>query len=100
MPQNYRICDGLSCDIPPASVTRPCHSSLITRHCSLMALATLGEGPLRHRQDNRKVSHGHENVAVIKEPTPQSSHAVHLRAMPCGGNAGPSRRARAGAKSR
>jgi len=43
---------------------------------------------------------GHEDVAVIKERTPQPGHAINLRAMPCGGNSEPSRRALAGAKCR
>jgi hypothetical protein len=55
---------------------------------------------LRYRQDNRKVSHGHENVAVIKERTPRPGHTVNLRGMPRGGNSEASRRARARAKSR
>jgi hypothetical protein len=65
-----------------------------------VAFTTPRESPLRYRQDNRKVSHGHENVAVIKERTPQPGHAINLRAMPRGGNSEPSRRALAGAKSR
>lgn len=43
--------------------------------------------------------HSHEGVAVIKERAPQPGYAINLRAMPCGGNKEPSRRARAGAKS-
>jgi hypothetical protein len=69
-------------------------------HNDLMAFTTPGESPLRYRQDNRKVSHGHENVAVIKEPTPQPGPTINLRAMPCGGKIEPNQRALAGAKSR
>ena len=65
-----------------------------------MAFATAGESPLRYRQDNRKVSHGDEDVAVIQELTPRPGHAINLRAMPCGGNTEPNRRALAGVKSR
>jgi|SRR5271157_599830 len=40
------------------------------------------------------------DVAVINEATPQPGHAVNLRALPCGGNDEPNRRALAGAKNR
>jgi hypothetical protein len=66
----------------------------------LMAFTTPGESPLRHRHDTRKASHGHENVAVIKERTPLLGHAVNLRAMPRGSNVELSRRALSGAKYR
>jgi hypothetical protein len=79
-------------------------SSLVTRHSSLlsdlMAFTTPGESPLWYRQDDRRLGHGHENVAVTKEPTLLPGHAVNLHAMPCGGNSEPKRRAPAGAKSR
>jgi hypothetical protein len=32
----------------------------------LMAFATPAESPLQYRRDKRKVSHGHEGVAVIE----------------------------------
>jgi putative ATP-dependent endonuclease of the OLD family len=60
-----------------------------------MAFTTPGESPLRCRQNNRKVSHGHEVVAVIKERTPQPGNLINLRAMLCGGNSEPERRRRA-----
>ncbi len=44
--------------------------------------------------------HGHEDVAVIKERTPQPGHAINLPAVRCRGNKEASRRALAGAKSR
>jgi len=50
-----------------------------------MAFTTPDESP-RHCHESRKVSHGHENVAVIKERTR-------------GGNSEPSLRALAGEKS-
>jgi len=46
------------------------------------------------------VSHGHKDVAVIREGTPRPGHAVNLHAMPCRDDSQPSRRALAGAKSR
>jgi len=49
---------------------------------------------------SRKVSHGHENVATIRERAPQPGHAINLRAMPRGGNSEQNRRALAGAKRR
>ncbi len=64
-----------------------------------MALTTPAS-PLRYREDNRKVSHGHENVAVIMQAKPQPGQAINLRAMPCVDNSEPSRRPVAGAKSR
>jgi len=64
-----------------------------------MAFTTPGESSRRHRHESRKVSHGHENVAVIKEPTPQPGHAINLRGTPRGGNSEPSLRALAGEKS-
>jgi hypothetical protein len=45
-----------------------------------MAFTTPGESPLRYRQDNRKVSRGHEDVVVMKERTPQPGHTINLRA--------------------
>jgi hypothetical protein len=77
------------------SVSR--HSSLLSH---LMAFTTPGESPLRCRQDSRKVSHNHENVAVIKGRTTQPGHAVNLHMMPRGGNSEPNRRALARAKRR
>jgi len=62
----------------------------------VMAFAIPGEGALGCRQDNRKVSHGDEDVVVIKEPAPQPGHAVNLRATPRGGNSEPYWRARKG----
>ena len=56
------------------------------RTFTLMAFATPGESPLRSRQDNRKTSHGHENVATIKEVMPQPGHAINLRTVRCEGN--------------
>jgi hypothetical protein len=70
-----------------------CHN-----HYDLMAFATPGESPLWYRQDDRKVSHGHEDVAVIMEPTLQPGHVVNLHAMPCGGNSERNWRAQVGAK--
>jgi len=70
-----------------------CHN-----HYDLMAFATPGESPLQYLQDNRKVSHGHEDAAVIKERAPQPGHAVNLHAMPCGGNSEPSLRVLTGGK--
>ena len=58
-----------------------------------MAFTTPGESPLWYRQDNPKASHGHEDVAAIKERTPQPGHAINLHALPCGGNNEPNRRA-------
>jgi hypothetical protein len=72
-----------------------CHN-----HYHLMAFTTPGESPLRYRQDNRKVSREHEDVAVIMEGTPQPGHTINLRAMPCARNSEPNRRALLGAKSR
>ena len=60
---------------------------------------TPGESPLRYRQDNRNVSHGHEDVAVKTESTLQPGHAVNLHVMRCGGNIESDGRALAGAKS-
>ena len=65
------------------------HVMLCHNHNDLMAFTTPAESPLRNRQDNRKVSHGHEDVAVIKEPTPEPGHTVNLLAMPRGGNSEP-----------
>jgi hypothetical protein len=65
-----------------------------------MAFRTPGESPLQDRQESRKVSPGHKDVAVIKEPTPQPGHTINLRGMPCGGNSGPNWRALASSKSR
>ena len=70
---------------PSASVGLRAHVVLCRNHYDLIAFATPGESPLGYRQDNRKVSHGHENVAVIKEPTPQPGHAVNLHAVRCEG---------------
>jgi len=69
------------------------HVMLCHNHYDLMAFTTPGESPLRYRQDNRKASHGHEDVAVMKERTPKPEHAVNLHAMLCGGNSEPNRRA-------
>ncbi|MGA3165818.1 MAG: hypothetical protein ABSF14_06835 [Terriglobia bacterium] len=41
-----------------------------------------------------------QNVAVIKEPTPQPGHTINPRGMPCGGNSEPNWRALASSKSR
>jgi len=76
------------------------HVLLCHNYYDLMAFTTPGESPLRYRQNNRKVSHGHENVVAIKEPTPQPEYAVKLDVVPYGGNAEPSRLALAGAKGR
>jgi len=65
------------------------HVMLCHNHYDLMAFVTPGESPLRYHQDNRKVSHGHENVALMKEWTPQPGRTINLRAMPCGGNTEP-----------
>jgi hypothetical protein len=53
-----------------------CHN-----HYNFMAFATPGERPLRYRQDNRKISHGHEDVVAIKELAPRPGHAVNLHAV-------------------
>jgi hypothetical protein len=76
--------------------------ALATRHSSplLTAFTTPGGRSLRHRQDSRKVSHGQENVPVIKEPMPRPGDTINLCAMRCGGNAEPARRVRARAKAR
>jgi len=58
---------------------------LCQNHYDLMDFTTPGESELWHRQDNRKASHGHQDVAVIKERTRQPRHAINLRVMPCGG---------------
>jgi hypothetical protein len=42
---------------------------------------------------------GHEDVAVIKERTPQPGHAMNLRAARSQGNIAPSQRTPAGVKS-
>jgi hypothetical protein len=81
------------CD--PRAHVMPCHN-----HYDLMAVATPGEGGLGYLQDNRKVSHGHENVAVRMERTPQPGHAVNLRVMPCGGNNKPNGQVLVGTKTR
>src|SRR5208337_4547796 len=44
--------------------------------------------------------HGHEDVAVTRERTPEPGHAMNLRAVRRGGNKEPSWPARPGAKSR
>jgi hypothetical protein len=36
-----------------------------------------------------KQSHSHEDVAVIKDRTPQPGHAVNLHVIICGGNSEP-----------
>jgi hypothetical protein len=69
-------------------------------HYDVMAFATSGESPLRCRRDDRRVSRGHENVALIKEQTAQPGHMINLRAMPCGGNSEPTREEVAGVKGR
>ena len=70
---------------------------LVTRHSSLLlrldGLHDPRRKPLAAPPGKRKVSHGHENVAVIKERTPQPGHAVNLRAMPRRGNGELNRRA-------
>jgi hypothetical protein len=71
---------------PSASVGLRAHVVLCRNHYDLMAFATPGESPLRYPQDNRKVSHDHEKVAVTEGPTAQPGHAVNPHAMPCGGN--------------
>jgi hypothetical protein len=80
-----------------------CARELLARHSSLlsdlMALTTQGQSPLRCCQDNRKVNNGEEDVAIIKEPTPQPGHAMKPRETPCEGNSEPNRRALASAKS-
>jgi hypothetical protein len=55
----------------------------------LAAFTTPGESPLRYRQDNGKVSHGHENVAVIEERTLQPGRAINPYATPWGANIRP-----------
>jgi hypothetical protein len=62
---------------------QPAHVTLCHNQYDLMAFTTAGESPLRYRQDDRKLSHRHENVAVIKVPRPQPGHPVNLHAMPC-----------------
>jgi hypothetical protein len=76
------------------------HVMLYHNHYDLMAFTTPGESSLRYRQDSRRVSYGHENVAVTKEPPPQLGHAINLHAIPCGGNSGPTRQEVAGVKGR
>jgi len=49
-------------------------------HYDLIAFTTPGESELPYRQGNRNVSHDHQDVAVIKEQTPQRGQAVNLRA--------------------
>ena len=58
-------------------------------HYDFMAFATPCEHCLRYCQDNRKKSHGHEGVAIMKERTTKPGHAVNLHAMLCGGNSEP-----------
>jgi len=58
------------------------HVMLRHNHYDLMPFTTPGQGPLRYRQDSRKVSPGHENVAVIKEGAQQPRYAVNLYTMP------------------
>ena len=65
-----------------------------------MAFTAPRESRWRYRQDGREVSHGHENVAVTEESTPQPGHTTNLRGMSCGGNSGPHGRALPDAKSR
>lgn len=52
-----------------------------------------------HPKHTHKVSHGYENVAVIKDPTPQSGHKVDLQAMRCPGDSEPRCPALAGWRS-
>jgi hypothetical protein len=61
-----------------------------------MAFMTRGESLLRCGRGNCKTSYGHENVAVVKEWTPQRGHAINLRATRCGGNSEPNGPAMAG----
>ena len=73
---------------------------VVATRYDVMPFAAPGESPLRCRQDDRKVSHAHQDVAIIKKPTPQPGHAINLRAKQCGGNSEPNGRALAGAKGR
>jgi hypothetical protein len=41
------------------------HVMLCHNHYDLMAFTTPAEGQLRYRQDSRKLSHGHQDVAVL-----------------------------------
>jgi hypothetical protein len=58
-----------------------------------MAFTAPGKCWLRCRRDNRKVSHDHQDVAIIMEPRLQQGHAVNLHAMSCEGNSDSNRRA-------
>jgi hypothetical protein len=69
-------------------------------HYDVMAFTTPGEGSLRYRQDSRRVSRGHEDVAVPKERASQPGHAIHLRALPFGGNRRSKGQTMAGTKCR
>jgi len=57
-------------------------SSLVT---ALNGLHDPGRKPLGYRRENHKVIHGYEDVAAIKEVTPQPGPAINLRAVPYGG---------------
>jgi hypothetical protein len=71
-----------------------CHN-----HYDLMAFTTSGQRPLRYCQDNRKLSHGHENAVVIKEQTRGPGHAINVSAVPGRGISETSRQPLAGAKT-
>jgi len=49
----------------------------------LMVLATPGEALLRYLQDKRKLSHGHERVAVIKKNRRPSRDILSIYARCC-----------------
>lgn len=77
--------------LPHVSGGLRAHIMVCQNHYDLMPFPTPRESSLRNRRESGKVSHGHEDVAVIKERTRQLGQGINLRAIPCGGNSEPKR---------
>jgi hypothetical protein len=90
---------------PNPTVTR-CSATLAFQRCGSSTATRFGRrgnaraagkasGPvIEPRATGSQQIHGHEDVAVIKERTPQPGHAINLLAVPCWGNKEESWRAR------